>query len=1047
MAIYDISEVNNAVQITKDGNFDQVQKGYYQISDPTVDTVLYIVRDGNQKYKINTDTDTITVNSAPFVGDSNDLKDTINSFFFNASSVAGGAQTLSNVIIQEDVDTSIQPIINQGNEGSVGLSLTVTISDVTKEDIIVLGHFSSIIGSAGNSELTFRTYINNVLVSETDPYRIGNTAQSLDFRTTSLRPLNAAGVFTLDVRVFAVVGNITVDNTDGSRIEVAQNKSVTVQSGSGGGSTAWGGITGNINDQTDLPYTVTDTIDANFKGDVYASGDFFAQANSIVFENQLSLGASGTSPFFSNLDTGSIAFISGSKVENSVSLPPSYLDRFNPFTKNDPNGQPQPDDSLTFNATPFVETLSGENKYYYAVTLTSTGTFVTDIWYIRSLTGITNSYLKAYKGVETDPNSTSTFWKTNTDKQIKEKTGLVSDIGGAGIDITYLLGNSFIESTGDQFTYIFIADNNFTVQGQNFGVGVDIPYIKGDGSEWRESTVSSNSNSYSFQKDYDFESNTTDSDPNGGKLKFNNVDLNIATFMYISQFAKNSVDNDSILSTLTLGDCLMVENTQNASNKVKWCLTSNPVKSGAYYKLEGSASGVSGAFANQMNLITTFFLNEQPTFESLAQSGTPAEKEVIILGSSPNFDPELRQLTNEDILGLSESLIVVKQASDFGTIDSSKVYLVDGVVDMGSTSLEVPVGGINIVGHNFNVSKLISSENNYTLFTSPVGGSGDLLFKDFAIEVTGTSSQVYDVKDSGGFHAYEIARINFNSCTSLGEIDGYRQGFETGTGRFGGQPQLTLSGTWLGGYFIDSSIVRSLVDGSYYLFKEGTSFVMNSRFRSNQNIDLNTTVGFFDFQPSNFTNENTVQLVDCIISRNGTFDPVDSTIIPNIDKGDDEAYFKGNTGILNTYVGGRITVTSESATVIGAGSTFYDLNATWTSSNLEHYDSPVNGELRHTGINPIEFNLITDLVLESTSNNVLEVRFAKWVDSSSSWVYFGNQKRQVNSLVGGRDVAFFNMLNSIRLEKNDKIKLQVANNNGNNNVTAEIDSFLLIQER
>ena len=81
MAIYDISEVNNAVQITKDGNYDQVQKGYYQIDDPSTDNILYIQREGKTQYKIDTTNDTITVNSAAFSGNSNALKDQINSFF------------------------------------------------------------------------------------------------------------------------------------------------------------------------------------------------------------------------------------------------------------------------------------------------------------------------------------------------------------------------------------------------------------------------------------------------------------------------------------------------------------------------------------------------------------------------------------------------------------------------------------------------------------------------------------------------------------------------------------------------------------------------------------------------------------------------------------------------------------------------------------------------------------------------------------------------------------------------------------------------------
>ena len=83
--------------------------------------------------------------------------------------------------------------------------------------------------------------------------------------------------------------------------------------------------------------------------------------------------------------------------------------------------------------------------------------------------------------------------------------------------------------------------------------------------------------------------------------------------------------------------------------------------------------------------------------------------------------------------------IIVTQASDFGVIDSTKEYFLDGIIDMGGVSIEVPSGGIYISGFNFNLSKLIDSTSSYTMFTSPVGGSGDVLFMDFAIEVTGTN--------------------------------------------------------------------------------------------------------------------------------------------------------------------------------------------------------------------------------------------------------------------------------------------------------------------
>ena len=84
--------------------------------------------------------------------------------------------------------------------------------------------------------------------------------------------------------------------------------------------------------------------------------------------------------------------------------------------------------------------------------------------------------------------------------------------------------------------------------------------------------------------------------------------------------------------------------------------------------------------------------------------------------------------------------------------------------------------------------------------------AGNVFFQDLSLEVTGTASQVFDLTNSSGFSAVELVRVNFNNCTAIGELNGYRQGLETNTGRFGGTPELTLSGTWLGGYFIDVTI-------------------------------------------------------------------------------------------------------------------------------------------------------------------------------------------------------------------------------------------------
>ena len=410
--------------------------------------------------------------------------------------------------------------------------------------------------------------------------------------------------------------------------------------------------------------------------------------------------------------------------------------------------------------------------------------------------------------------------------------------------------------------------------------------------------------------------------------------------------------------------------------------------------------------------------------------------------------------TTELYTQFSDSAILVKQSNLAttlgGTIDSTKAYILDGIIDFTGTGLniEVPAGGVNILGSTFDVSKLICSDANYTMFTSPVGGSGDVLGMDYAVEVTGTGSQVYNLTDATGFNAFEFSRINYNDCTSLGTITDYRQGLESGTGRFGGKPELTLAGTWVGGYFIDTSIVRSLTDGAYTLFKAGAGFSMASRFRSNMNIDLPASVSFFDFAPSDFTNPSTVQIQGAIVSRNGTFDATDSNITPNMMEGDLVAAWSDNNGMPNTFEGGSIGVTTEVATVIGSAGVFVDLDATlWTALDLQHFDNPSGNQLRHLGNTPREYKVVADFTMDSTSGNVLTLRVTKWDDSASSFSTVLDQSRQVNALVGGRDVAFFSVNINTTLDENDFIKLEVANASASNDITAEADSYMIVEER
>jgi hypothetical protein len=316
--------------------------------------------------------------------------------------------------------------------------------------------------------------------------------------------------------------------------------------------------------------------------------------------------------------------------------------------------------------------------------------------------------------------------------------------------------------------------------------------------------------------------------------------------------------------------------------------------------------------------------------------------------------------------------------------------------------------------------------------------------RDFFIEVSGTGSKVYDLYDATGFNAIELIRINYNDCSSLGDLHDYRQGLEQGTGRFGASPSLTLHGTWIGGFRVSTSIVRSMSDTTTApLFCSGTAFVMNSRFLTDINCDLGTLQPLLDFNDTNFPNPSTLELRDTIVTRDGVVSPNDPNITPNIDAANLSCSWKDNNGVNNTFVGGIATVTTEIETTIGVGLPFI-LLGTFTNSDLQHFDSPANGQLRHLGTNPKEYTVNFDFVLDGGSNQTYKIELVK---NDGSPVVTYQQTRVINNLQGGRDVAYFTGLANIILNQNDFVYWQVTNLTDSSNCTLELDSSYSVEER
>ena len=121
-------------------------------------------------------------------------------------------------------------------------------------------------------------------------------------------------------------------------------------------------------------------------------------------------------------------------------------------------------------------------------------------------------------------------------------------------------------------------------------------------------------------------------------------------------------------------------------------------------------------------------------------------------------------------------VVPISSPSDVvGPFSSTKLYYIDvAVLDMtgSGNSFEVPPNGLYVCGLGNNLTRVICSDDSYSLFTSPVANSGNLVINDFGVEITGTNSGVYDLTDSDSTHAMENAALVTSQQTWLRQHGG-----------------------------------------------------------------------------------------------------------------------------------------------------------------------------------------------------------------------------------------------------------------------------------
>lgn len=376
-----------------------------------------------------------------------------------------------------------------------------------------------------------------------------------------------------------------------------------------------------------------------------------------------------------------------------------------------------------------------------------------------------------------------------------------------------------------------------------------------------------------------------------------------------------------------------------------------------------------------------------------------------------------------------DKIVIVKKAGDLsGTLDTDTQYLIDGEIDMGTTSITVPQGGLTIMGLGVNVSKLFSTENNYTMFVDDGVYSGNLFIGGMTIDVSGTSSKVFDLDNAGNGNAVEMTRVNFEDCTSLGSLDSYRQLLAIDTGYFNLSDGVEFVGAWSGGARITTSIVRNTAS-AYTLFKAGAGLTFDGRFITDINTIDQTDLTVADLSASNFNNNASFQIFRADFS--GVTTP-----LPNIASSSVKARFSKTRGIRDTYVGSIGYISSTSATVISTVNTKVKVAGTFVYRDEVWFNSTANNAHKYASDEPIEVTVHVSMSISGGNNDNATVYIRKYDSSAAAYVDNPDAKLQVTLDGTSGKFVGISLFTNYAMDENDRIEFWIENNTNTTNITA-----------
>lgn len=382
--------------------------------------------------------------------------------------------------------------------------------------------------------------------------------------------------------------------------------------------------------------------------------------------------------------------------------------------------------------------------------------------------------------------------------------------------------------------------------------------------------------------------------------------------------------------------------------------------------------------------------------------------------------------TSADSLFLQTEIIVQAASQLSGTLRSDVVYVVDGNIDMGTTSINVPEGGLFIRGSDYFVSSLYSTDNSYTMFQVDSGGaySGNVKVSMLSMWASGTSSQLFDLDNDGNSSAIEFQSCNIGdfagATTSLGEIANYRQFRTNDCGLFRVQDGLTFTGTWSGGFRISDTIVLAQAASST-LFKVGAGLTFGGRCISDINAaSVDPTTITFDFVASNFLLDGGFQLTGASFAPN-------SSISVTTDETEVEAFFRDCVEIRNTRPGYDMEFTTQATTALTAN-TPAKAAGTTTTSNATWFTQTGNNEVTYDSSLTKDYRVKVDVTIDGGANDQINVIVRRYDDSAAAYEDIKTKSRNITNVIGAVDVAIFSFTAIINdLSENDRIEIWIEN--------------------